>query len=77
MRTLPPMMCSKASEDYKDTYSEALGGYVARREAIEKGIINIILANKCSYLDAEFILERVKNKLKYDCVLCLKDGGNK
>lgn len=77
MREIPPMMCSKASEQYKDPYIESIKRLVERQKAIEKGIINIIIANKCSYLEAESILEGVKNSLKYDCVLCLKEGVKK
>lgn len=77
MRQIPPMMCSKVSEAYKGTCREDVEERIARQKGIEKDIINIILANKCSYLEAENILECVKNSLKYDCVLCLKEGVKK
>ena len=81
MRQIPPMMCSKPSEQYKDTYREAIERYAKRQKGIEKGIekgiLNIILANKCSYFEAESILESVKSILKSECMLCLREGVKK
>ena len=77
MRQIPPMMCSKPGEQYKDNYREVIERYASRQKAIENGIRNILLANKCSYFEAESILDSVKSSLKYDCVLCLKEGVKK
>lgn len=77
MRKLPPMMCSKAGNQYQDPYQIALNEYIENRKAIENGIRNILLANKCSYVEAENILESVKSNLKVNCVLCLREGVKK
>ena len=74
MRTIPPMMCSKAGNQYQDPYQIALNEYIEKRKAIVNGIRNILIANKCSYVEAEKILESVKKILKVNCVLCLREG---
>lgn len=38
--------------------------YIVKRNAIVDGICNIIVANKCSYYEAERILDFVKDELK-------------
>ena len=77
MRTIPPMMCTKAGNQYQDPYQIALNEYIENRKAIVNGIRNILIANKCSYAEAEKILESVKNILKVDCTLCLREGVKK
>lgn len=38
--------------------------YIAKRNAIVDGICNIIVANKCSYYEAEQMLDFAKDELK-------------
>ena len=71
------MMCSKAGNQHQSPYETELNEYIKRQKAIENGIRNILLANKCSYVEAENILECVKNNLKVNCVLCLREGVKK
>ena len=72
MRELPPMMCSK--KDALNAFYKANNERRKKREAILTGICTIIMANKCSYFEAESILESVKSMLKSECILCFREG---
>ncbi|MEE1194923.1 MAG: hypothetical protein U0K79_09025 [Phascolarctobacterium sp.] len=71
MRKLSPM-CSKT--DALNSYYKARIERYKKREAIQTGICTIIKANKCSYSEAESILESVKSILKNECILCFREG---